>query len=101
MVMKKNYFGKLKVALVVEELTQLGGAERLLDCWLELFPASPVFTLVWDKEKTLHRYDKFDVRPSFIQKLPFGIKHYKWYLALMPKAIESFNFDNYDVVFSI
>lgn len=98
---KIDFLNKLKIALVVEELTQLGGAERLLDYWLELFPKAPIFTLVWDKEKTLHRYDKFDIRPSFIQKLPFGIKRYKWYLALMPKAIESFNFDNYNVVFSI
>ncbi|MCL5407629.1 MAG: glycosyltransferase [Patescibacteria group bacterium] len=91
----------LKIAIVVEELTQLGGAERLLDYFLEELPKAPVYTIVWDKEKTLHRYDKFDIRTSFIQKLPFGIKHYKWYLALMPKAVESFKLADYDVVLSI
>lgn len=91
----------LKIAIVVEELTQLGGAERILDAMLELFPKAPIFTLVWDKEKTHHRYDKFDIRTSFIEKMPFGVKNYKWYLILMPKAIESFNLKEYDVIISI
>lgn len=97
----KEILKNLKVAIVVEELTQLGGAERLLDYFLEELPQAPVYTIVWDKEKTLHRYDKFDIRPSFIQKLPLAVKHYKWYLALMPKAVESFDLSCYDVVLSI
>lgn len=96
-----NNIKNLKIAIVVEELTQLGGAERIFDALLEIFPKAPVFTLVWDKEKTHHRYDKVDIRTSFIQKLPFGIKKYKWYLVLMPKAVESFNLKEYDVVISI
>lgn len=91
----------LKIAIVAEELTQLGGAERILDVFLEMFPKAPIYTLVWDKEKTKHVYDKFDVRPSFIQKLPFGVKHYKWYLALMPKAVESFDLSDYDIILSL
>ena len=97
----KNKLKKKKIAIVVEELTQLGGAERILDYILEEFPKSPIFTIVFDKEKTLHKYDKFDVRPSFIQNLPFGKIRYKWYLALMPLAIESFELDDFDVVLSI
>lgn len=100
MIFKKS-LKNFKIALVVEELTQLGGAERLLDYYLEMFPNVPVFTLIWDKEKTLHRYDKFDIQPSFIQKLPFGVKRYKWYLALMPKAVESFDLKNFEIVLSI
>lgn len=97
----KDKLKNLKIAIVVEELTQLGGAERLLDYYLEMFPEAPVFTIVWDKEKTRHLYDKFDVRPSFIQNLPLGTKRYKWYLAMMPKAIESFQLDEFDLVLSI
>lgn len=89
-----------KVALVTEELTQLGGAERVLDALLELYPTAPVYTLVWDKEKTQHKYDKFDVRPSFIQKLPQGAKKYKWYLWLFPRAIEAFDLKEFDLIIS-
>lgn len=91
----------LKIAIVVEELTQLGGAERILDAMIEIFPDAPIFTLVWDKEKTQHRYDKRDIRTSFIQRMPLGIKKYKWYLPLMPKAVESLNLKGFDLIFSI
>lgn len=90
----------LRVALIHEELTQLGGAERVLDALLEIFPKAPIYTIVWDKERTQHRYDKFDIRPSFIQKLPFGVKKYKWYLGLMPLAIEYFNLKDFDIIIS-
>lgn len=99
--MKEINLEDLKIAIVFEELTQLGGAERILDIYLEIFPDSPVYTLVWDKEKTKHRYDKFNIKTSFIQKLPFGINHYKWYLPWMPRAIESFDLSDYDIVLSI
>lgn len=91
----------LKIAIVAEELTQLGGAERVLDCLLELFPKAPVYTLIWDNQKTHKKYEKFDIRPSFIQKMPFGKKKYKWYLPLMPLAVESFKLKDYDIVISL
>ncbi len=89
------------MALVAEELTQLGGAERVLDCLIELFPKAPIYTLVWDDQKTFAKYHRKDIRPSFIQKLPLGIKKYKWYLPLMPWAVESFDLKNYDLIFSV
>ena len=91
----------LKVALVAEELTQLGGAERVLDCFIEMFPKAPIFTIVWDDKKTSGHYRKKDIRTSFIQKLPFGIKKYKWYLPLMPWAIEAFDLGKYDLILSV
>jgi len=91
----------LKVAIVTEELTQLGGAERVLDCFIEMFPKAPIYTIVWDDNKTGGKYRGKDIRTSFIQDLPFGTKKYKWYLALMPKAVESFDLKNYDLVLSV
>lgn len=91
---------QLKVAIVTEELTQLGGAERVLDALLEMFPNAPIYTLVWDNVKTQHKYDKFDVRPSFIQRMPFGVKKYKWYLPLMPLAVEKLDLSEFDLIIS-
>jgi len=98
--MKKTEMNQLRVAIAVEELTQLGGAERVLDALLEIFPSATIFTLVWDKEKTQHLYDKFNVKTSFIQRMPCGVKKYKWFLPLMPLAVESLNFHGYDLVIS-
>lgn len=97
--MEKN-LKNLKVAVVAEELTQLGGAEKVLDAIMEIFPKAPIYTLVWDKAKTQHLYDKFDVRPSFIQKMPWGVKKYKWYLPFYPAAIEAFDLSEFDLVIS-
>lgn len=90
----------MKVALVHDFLTQYGGAERVLDAFLEIFPDADIFTLIYDKEKMGQYYGGRAIRTSFLQQLPFGVKKYKWYLALMPKAIESFDFSGYDLVLS-
>lgn len=90
----------MKVALVHDFLNQVGGAEKVLQVFHELFPRAPVFTLSYDREETGDIFDSLDIRTSFIQRLPGGIKHYKWYIALMPAAIEQFDLSSYDVVLS-
>ena len=41
----------MKVALIHEFLTQYGGAERILDCFIKLFPEAPIYTLIYNKKK--------------------------------------------------
>lgn len=90
----------MKVALIHDFLTQIGGAEKVLQVFHELYPRAPVFTIVHDRDETGKAFDNLDIRPSFIQKLPGGVKHYKWYLTLMSVAIEQFDLSSYDVVLS-
>ena len=89
-----------KVALVHDFLTQYGGAERVLTAFHELFPQAPVYTLVYDKKKLGRRFSGWNIRTSFIQKLPGGIKFYKRYLPLMPYAAESLDLSNYELILS-
>lgn len=88
----------MKVAIVHDWLTNFGGAERMLQKICHMFPDAPVYTIVYDKEKMGEAFP--DVRTSFIQKLPFGVKHYTLYLPLMPKAVERFDLSDYDLVIS-
>lgn len=90
----------MKIALVHEFLTQLGGAERVLEAFHELFPDAPVFTIVHDPEKTEQRYRDWDIRTSFVQRMPGGVRHYQYFLPLMPRAVETFPLDEFDVVLS-
>ena len=90
----------MKVALIHDFLNQVGGAEKVLRVFHELFPKAPVFTITYDKSETGDVFDDMDVRTSFIQKLPFGPRRYKWYLAWMPSAIEQFDLSSFDVVLS-
>lgn len=90
----------MKIALVHDFLSQLGGAEKVLQALHELYPDAPVYTLVYDEKATQGVFKDWQIKTSYLQNLPFGIKKYKYYLLLMPSAIESFDFDDYDVVLS-
>ena len=90
----------MKIALVHEFLTQLGGAERVLEALHEIFPQAPVYTLIYDQQKTKNVFANWPIHASFLQRLPAAVEHYKWFLPLMPKAIESFDLDQYDLIFS-
>lgn len=88
-----------RIALVHDWLTNWGGSERVLLALKELFPAAPIYTLVYDQEK-LPQFKNFDIRTSFIQKLPFAKRKYRRYIMLMPTAVEQFDLQNYDLVIS-
>lgn len=90
----------MKVALVHDFLNQVGGAEKVLQVFHELFPKAPVFTITYDRSETGDVFDNMDIRTSFIQNLPGGPRRYKWYLAWMPAAIEQFDLSSYDVILS-
>lgn len=90
----------MKIALVHEFLTQFGGAERVLQSLLEIWPEATVHVLVHNPDKINHVFDRYNVKTSFVNQLPFAKKDHKWYLALMPFAIESFDLHEYDIVFS-
>jgi len=90
----------MKIALVHDHLTQDGGAERVLRVFREIFPDAPVYTLVYDKKKMGKEFDGKNIKTSFIQKIPGGVKKFKWFLPLMPLATEKHEMDDYDVVLS-
>ncbi len=90
-----------KVALVAELLVKMGGAERVVKKLSEMYPEATVYTLLYDESKCGKDFPKERVRPSFLQKFPkFIRRRYRWLLPLMPFAIESFDFSDYDLVIS-
>ncbi|MBU1037356.1 glycosyltransferase [Patescibacteria group bacterium] len=89
----------MKIALTHDHLFQLGGAEKVLLEFHKMFPESPVFTLIHNPEKA-GLFKDLDIKTSFLEKMPLGVKHFKWYLWLMPLAWEQFDFSGYDIVIS-
>jgi glycosyltransferase involved in cell wall biosynthesis len=90
----------MKIALVHDYLVQYGGAERVLECFTELFPYAPIYTLVYDQEAMHGVFARKDIRTSFIQKIPLARKKHRLFPQLMPMAIEQFDFSKYDIVLS-
>jgi glycosyltransferase involved in cell wall biosynthesis len=90
----------MKIALVHDYLVQYGGAERVLECFTELFPYAPIYTLVYNKDLMHGVFEGRDIRTSFIQKLPFSKSSHRIFPQFMPMAIEQFDFSAYDIVLS-
>ncbi|MDQ1284271.1 MAG: hypothetical protein QG620_619 [Patescibacteria group bacterium] len=90
----------MKIALVHDYLVQYGGAERVLECFCELWPNAPIHTLVYDKNLMREKFADKKIRTSFLQKIPFTKTRHRIFPPLMPSAIESFDSSNYDIVLS-
>ena len=90
----------MKVALVYDRVNKWGGAERVLLALHELFPKAPLFTSVYDK-KNASWAKIFDVKTSFLQKIPHAVNNHEYYPFVMPLAFEHFSFDEYDLVISL
>ncbi|MEM4230343.1 MAG: glycosyltransferase [Candidatus Pacearchaeota archaeon] len=90
----------MKVAIVYDRVNKWGGAERLLLALHQIFPDAPLYTSVYDEKKTSWAR-VFDIKTSFLQKLPFAKSNHELYALLMPLAFESFSFDEYDLVISV
>jgi glycosyltransferase involved in cell wall biosynthesis len=90
----------MKVALVHDYLVQYGGAERVLECFSELWPYAPIYTLIYDKDKTHGLFEKKRIYTSFLQKFPYSRANHRIFPPLMAPAIEQFDFSKYDLVLS-
>lgn len=90
----------LKLALVYDRVTKIGGAERVLQALHELWPEAPLYTSVYNASRTPWTMS-FKIIPSFLQSIPFIRGHHELFFWLMPLAFESFDFSQFDVVISI
>ncbi|MFH1670127.1 MAG: glycosyltransferase [Patescibacteria group bacterium] len=95
----------MKVALVHELLTMRGGAERVLRIIADMFPDAPIYTLLYDEKKLGDWFPKERIYMSSLQKsfpltpFQFPLNHHL-YLPFFPKAVESWDFFEYDLVLS-
>ncbi|CAA9328232.1 MAG: Glycosyltransferase, partial [uncultured Chloroflexia bacterium] len=89
-----------RVAIVHDYLNQYGGAERVLEALHELYPDAPVYTSIYDAEAMPAAYRSWDIRFSWMQRLPNWRRNFRNYFALFPWAFESFDLSDYDLVLS-
>ena len=90
----------MKIAFVYDRVNKWGGAERVLLALHRIWPEAPLFTAVYDAKKAPWA-QVFDVRTSFLQKVPFAKNHHELLAWITPFAFETFSFDDFDVVISI
>lgn len=91
----------MKVAIVHEYLIRLGGAERVMKELSEMFPEAKIYTLLCDFDLAAEYIDTSRVVTSSLQKLPgFLRKRHSLLVGKMARAMEEFDFSEYDLVIS-
>jgi glycosyltransferase involved in cell wall biosynthesis len=94
-------FDDMRVAIVSDPMSAYGGAERVLEQIIFLFPDADLFALADHVPADQRGFlGGRSVCTSFIQDLPGGERFFRKYILLWPQAIEQFDLSNYDLVIS-
>lgn len=89
----------MKVAIVHDWLTNMGGAEQVVINMKEVYPEAPIYTTFYNPSQLDPKLQKAEVITSHLQKKKMVTNHKKYY-PRMPMAFEKFNLNQYDVVLS-
>ncbi len=92
-----------KVAIVHDDFIQNGGAEKLVLCFLEIFPQADLFTSIISEEwegKLLKLNPNLKISTGFINKVFRKSRLYKSLAILYPISFFLFRFKGYDLVIS-
>ncbi|MGA8005814.1 MAG: glycosyltransferase family 4 protein, partial [Burkholderiales bacterium] len=90
-----------RIAVVHEWLIDYAGSERVLREILELYPQADLFTLIDVRDDELRAAIPRPARAtSFLQSFPRPRRWLRYYVPLMPLAIEQFDLADYDIVIS-
>ncbi|HIO23852.1 MAG TPA: glycosyltransferase family 4 protein, partial [Nitrospinaceae bacterium] len=76
------------------------GGEKCLEVLCKLYPSADLFTLLHIPGSVSQIIESHPIHTSFIQNLPFVKSKYRYYLPLMPFAIETFDLRKYDLILS-
>lgn len=101
--MQNSKNNSLKIALVHDYLREFGGAERVLETLHKMYPDAPIYTAFFDKKSLgVHakRYEGWDIRETWLGKIPGFKKLHSPLRFLAPWAFSSLDLSKYDVVIS-
>ena len=90
----------MKIAIVHDYLNQYGGAERVVEVMHEIWPEAPIYTTIYLKDSMPDSFKNMNIKTTFMQKFPFLKSSFKKYLMFYPKAIESINVKEFDLILS-
>jgi len=90
----------MRVAILHDYLNQYGGAERVLEAILEMYPAADIYTLLYDGEKTRGAFAANIAKTSFLD-IPFIRRRHRLFIPFMPLAAKFLKSkERYDLVIS-
>lgn len=89
----------MKIAIVHDWLTNMGGAEQVVINFKEIYKEAPIYTTFYNPNKLDDKLKNIEVKTSRLQKKKM-VENHKKYFPLMPMAFEKFDLNEYDVVLS-
>lgn len=95
-----DWRASVRVALVHDWLNQMGGAENVLEEFVDLFPGAPVYTSMYGPDKMPDSYRNWTIHTSFMQRLPLVTDHHQVYLPLYPAAFQTTDLSPFDLILS-
>ncbi len=91
----------MKIAIVHDYIKEYGGAERVLEELVKIFPKAEIYTTVFlPKYLGPHRrrFEKYDIHTSFLQYVPFKAKLISPMRLISNFAFKSFDFAGFDLI---
>lgn len=92
----------MKIAILHEMLVKFGGAEKVVESFMRIFPEADLFTLIYDEKKMWKFFPKekinFQVFTIPSQKIYKLFKKQRFCLPYMARSVEQLDFSNYDIV---
>ena len=89
----------MKIALVHDYLTQLGGAERVFELLCHMFRGADVYSSVYDPRRTIPM-DGHAVKTTVLQKIPGSSKGFRLLAPLYYPAFRQLDLQEYDLIIS-
>jgi glycosyltransferase involved in cell wall biosynthesis len=90
----------MRIAVVHDYFTQLGGAERVAEELYSMLPSSSLFATIALPDCMPPRLQGVAVETSWMQRLPRIKDYYRLYFVLYPFAVGSMDLSGYDLVIS-
>ena len=90
----------MKIALVHDYLCGYGGSERIFEYMCQEFKEADIFTLSYNKNKTLPEYKSYKINTTFLNIFVRSMESFRWSFPIATYAMESINLSKYDVVLS-
>ncbi|KXK08976.1 MAG: hypothetical protein UZ21_OP11001000026 [Microgenomates bacterium OLB22] len=93
-----------RVAIVYDWFDSWGGAERVLQELIKIYPDADLYTSFYDRRRArwIPEEKRSQIHTSFLQKFPsWMLRRKKLLTILFPIAFESFDLSGYDLVVSV
>ena len=89
----------MNIAIVHDWLSEFAGADKVLFQLKQIFPDADIYTSIYDKKK-VPQFAKWEIKTTYLQRLPLAKKLRPILIPLMPLAFEQLDLSKYDVVIS-